>query len=87
MILSFYHFPILLCPLGIQYNKRSNLQKTVRLNNTIVKDYRGEHQNNLIGFSDLKYQPCGEGGTTSPPAKSNIAARGPKMADGGFWTF
>ena len=29
-----------------------------------------------------KYQPSGEGGTRSPPAKSKLAARGPKMVDG-----
>ena len=29
-----------------------------------------------------EYQPTGEGGTHSPPAKSKMAARGPKMADG-----
>ena len=30
----------------------------------------------------FNYQPSGEGGTRSPPAKSKMAARGPKMADG-----
>ena len=31
-----------------------------------------------------KYQPRGEGGTQSPPAKSKMAVGGPKMADGGW---
>ena len=29
----------------------------------------------------MEYQPSGEGGTCSPPGKSKMAARGPKMAD------
>ena len=39
----------------------------------------------LLGIGYTKYQPSGEGGARYPPAtpaKSKMAARGPKMADG-----
>ena len=36
----------------------------------------------LSAWIFIVYQPSGAKGTRSPPAKSKMAARGPKMADG-----
>ena len=43
---------------------------------------------NIKGFREAlkpkKYQPKGKGGTRSPPAKSNMAARGPQNGQWGL---